>query len=374
MNSGFLPKLDPLEKLPKSFSAWENIARELPKLLVSKFVRKTIQDLPLFPIENLKNIRQLERAMQILSYLGHAYVWGEKPIIQKLPAILAKPWFEVSQKLLRPPVLSYASYALHNWKKIDKSGEVELGNIALIQNFLGGIDEEWFILVHVDIEQKAIPALENCILAIKAVKQKDNEQLVSTLKNMAHALEKICVVLDRMPQHCDPYIYYHRVRPYIHGWKNHPEFPQGLIYEGVEAYQNKPQQFRGETGAQSGIIPCIDGLLGITHQNDQLNVYLQEMRTYMPKAHRVFLEKIEKQSRVRQYIKNQNDPELKDAYNVCVNLVNRFRQTHLSYAASYIQHQHQMSTGNPNAVGTGGTPFMAYLKKHKDETEGFLLG
>jgi indoleamine 2,3-dioxygenase len=279
MNSGFLPKLDPLEKLPKSFSAWENIARELPKLLVSKFVRKTIQDLPLFPIENLKNIRQLERAMQILSYLGHAYVWGEKPIIQKLPAILAKPWFEVSQKLLRPPVLSYASYALHNWKKIDKSGEVELGNIALIQNFLGGIDEEWFILVHVDIEQKAIPALENCILAIKAVKQKDNEQLVSTLKNMAHALEKICVVLDRMPQHCDPYIYYHRVRPYIHGWKNHPEFPQGLIYEGVEAYQNKPQQFRGETGAQSGIIPCIDGLLGITHQNDQLNVYLQETKS-----------------------------------------------------------------------------------------------
>jgi len=373
MHNGFLPQKDPLEKLPTKFSAWENIARELPKLLVSNQVRKIIKELPVFPTEHLKNIRQIERAMQILSYLGHAYVWGEKPVIQILPAVLAKPWHEVSQKLNRPPVLSYASYALHNWRKINKSGEVELGNIALIQNFLGGIDEEWFILVHVDIEQKAMPALENCMLAIQAVKQKDNHKLLLSLKNIGYSLENICIVLDKMPSNCDPYIYYHRVRPYIHGWKNHPEFPNGLIYEGVEAYQGKPQQFRGETGAQSGIIPCMDGLLGITHQDDMLKNYLLEMRIYMPKAHRIFLEKIEKQSRVRKYIQKQNDTALKDAYNSCVTLVNRFRQTHLSYAASYIQHQHQMDTGNPNAVGTGGTPFMEYLKKHKEETEKFLL-
>ena len=36
---------------------------------------------------------------------------------------------------------------------------IELGNIALLQNFLGGMDEEWFILVHVDIEARAGSAL-----------------------------------------------------------------------------------------------------------------------------------------------------------------------------------------------------------------------
>ena len=33
-----------------------------------------------------------------------------------------------------------------------------------------------------------------------------------------------------MPERCDPYIYFHRVRPYIHGWKDNPALGAGLIY------------------------------------------------------------------------------------------------------------------------------------------------
>ena len=56
-------------------------------------------------------------------------------------------------------MLSYASYALDNWRRLDPASPIELGNIALLQNFLGGLDEEWFVLVHVDIEAKAGKAL-----------------------------------------------------------------------------------------------------------------------------------------------------------------------------------------------------------------------
>jgi indoleamine 2,3-dioxygenase len=107
--------------------------------------------------------------MMILSFLGHAYVWGEANLVDRLPAFLAVPWHHVSDRLGRPPVLSYASYALENWRRLDVNGPIELGYICLLQNFLGGQDEEWFVLIHVAIEAKAGPALAAIAAAQKAV-------------------------------------------------------------------------------------------------------------------------------------------------------------------------------------------------------------
>lgn len=372
---GFLPPEDPLESLSSDFSAWVDVAKNLPKLLVTGKFKNALEKLPSFATSKLKTPAEYERAMQILSYFGHAYVWGEKTVPKSIPALLAKPWFDVSQNLQRPPILSYASYSLNNWKRLDPQGPIDLGNICLIQNFLGGIDEEWFILVHVAIEAKAASALNGCLEAILAVQNNDIPGLLTILKTIETSLTSMCDTLDRMPEGCDPYIYFNRVRPYIHGWKNHPFFPVGLIYIGVDEYQGHPQQFRGETGAQSAIIPTLDGFLGVTHSKDELYHYLQEMREYMPLEHRNFLAYVEQTSKFRAFVKEHMiaHPELAALYNSCLSLINRFRQTHLGYAASYIQKQHQATAGNPTVVGTGGTPFMSYLKKHKEETEAFLL-
>ena len=59
-----------------------------------------------------------------------------------LPEVLAKPWVKVSKTLGRPPILSYASYCLDNWFKINEDEEISLDNVALITNFLGGVDPQ----------------------------------------------------------------------------------------------------------------------------------------------------------------------------------------------------------------------------------------
>jgi len=367
---GFLPSLDPLASLPSAFTPWEEIIHQLPKLFVAGTVRHTLEQLPILKVAALQDHAQLERAMLLLSYFGHAYVWAEEKPAARLPTGIAVPWYVVSQRLGRLPVLSYASYALQNWRRLDPAGPIALGNIVLLQNFLAGMDEEWFILVHVDIEAKVAPALMAIGPAQTAVVTDQGQELDHQLAIIASALECTYATLLRMPERCDPYIYYHRVRPYIHGWKNHPALPQGVIYEGVEAYGGVPQQFRGETGAQSSIIPALDAALGIVHEDDPLRLYLMEMRDYMPPAHRAFIEAIEQGPSIRQYvIEHQHDqPALRDVYNTCVHWIGRFRSTHLEYAGRYIHQQSQHGPDNPTNIGTGGTPFMPYLKKHRDET------
>src|ERR1700679_2852385 len=90
---GFLPSHDPLTRLPEAFDAWESTASGLPKLLASDHIRRSIEDLPPSPLDQIANERELERAeleraMTLLSYLGHAYVWrGDQPA-EVLPKIL----------------------------------------------------------------------------------------------------------------------------------------------------------------------------------------------------------------------------------------------------------------------------------------------
>lgn len=309
---------------------------------------------------------QVRTAMVHYSFLVQAYVWGEAEAPTVLPANLAIPMCAIADHLGLAPLLPYTGYVLDNWYRLDKSAPITLDNIAMYQNFLGGQDENWFVLVHVAIEAEAGRALQLATELVDAAAQHDAAKVEALLSEMNGVWDRMNAHFDRMPERCDPYIYYQRVRPYIHGWKNNPAMPDGLIYEGVAKYDGKPQSFRGQTGSQSSIVPAMDGLFQVVHESDPLREFLDELHQYRPPRHRAFIEAVRDASSLRDFAKTQNQ-SVKDAFNACVEQVARFRTRHLEYAASYINKQASSGAGNDTDVGTGGTPFMKYLKKHRDE-------
>ena len=89
------------------------------------------------------------------SFMVQAYVWGEAEAPTVLPAPLAVPMWALAKRLGQQPLLPYSAYVLDNWDRLDRAGPIALDNIWMIQNFLGGQDEAWFVLVHVAIEARA---------------------------------------------------------------------------------------------------------------------------------------------------------------------------------------------------------------------------
>ena len=362
--------------LPAMFEEIVDAGICLPDYLVTGRVRHFLDRLPEVPLAAaLETMSDAEKRMAMVrySFLVQAYVWGEREAPAALPRCLARPIWDLAKALGQQPLLPYSSYVLDNWGMIDPDAGIALDNLFMIQTFLAGQDEAWFVLVHVAIEAAAGKALAEVPKMLDGTMRADGKALTASLDRIGAVWEEINALFDRMPEKCDPYIYFNRVRPYIHGWQDNPALPAGLIYDGVADTGGKPVAFRGQTGSQSSIVPLMDALLGLTHQQDPLRRYLDELHIYRPPAHRRFIEGVRERSMVRSTVQAAGPGEMRDAYNHIVEQIAAFRTRHLEYAARYINKQSKGGAGNDTEVGTGGTPFMRYLKKHRDESRAQLI-
>jgi indoleamine 2,3-dioxygenase len=362
--------VDPACALPPPFAAWDELGAALPKLLAVGRARDAIEHLPRCDVAALEEAPHRERAMMLLSFFGHAAVWApaqsERPekheTRQTIPAVIAIPWVAVARAVGRPPVLSYASHALANWRRLDPEGPLAIENLAVLQNFLGGMDEDWFILLHIHLEASAAPAVD-ALLAAQAIASTDDPDddaaaLTAALVVVAQCADGLVQSLSRMRERCDPHIFFHRVQPFLHG------FAPDVIYEGVEP----PGPLIGASAAQSPLVPFLDAALGIRHAPDVLVTYLDGMRRYMPPWHRELIQAAEDGPSIRDHVlsRRRSHPSLVESYNRCIEGLLRFRTGHLEYPTAYIQGPaHRASR---EGTSTGGTPFMAYLKKLRDET------
>jgi indoleamine 2,3-dioxygenase len=352
-----------------------DLALRLPEVLPTGAVRRVLDRLPVITRETIAGLDDVQArvAMVHYSFLVQAYIWGADAPGTVLPPALAIPMVALADRLGQQPLLQYSGYVLDNWGMFDPDKGVSLDNIFMIQKFAAGTDEAWFVLVHVAIEAKAGAALALFGALIDAAAAGDADRAMRLLARIVATWAEINALFDRMPERCDPYIYFRRVRPYIHGWKDNPALGEGVVYQGVERFGGLPQAFRGQTGSQSSIVPSMDAVLGVGHAADPLRAYLDELHIYRPPGHRRFIDDVRASSRLRRFAKQAGHGGLTEAYNAAIQSVADFRSRHLEYAASYINKQGRCSAGNDSHIGTGGTPFMKYLKKHRDETEANLL-
>jgi indoleamine 2,3-dioxygenase len=351
---GFLPEQDPLIEFPTTsqFSPLDRLGRDLPSLLHDRGFRAIARGLviPGLPEEEVP-LPELRLYYVRLGFLASAYVnqVGQDPATI-LPRNIAIPMCEVCSRLGRPPILSYDGYALFNWKRFDPAGSIALGNIDTIQNFVHLYDEHWFILVHVEIEALAAAALQAIDQAERALNEADLEALNIAVASLARTLWSQVETLRRIPEKMDPALYYKTFRPYI-------RFFESVVYEGVEAI---PLNFRGETGAQSSVIPTAVAFLKVPHKSSMLTNHLADMRRFMPADHRAVIEQVEALPDIRGKV-------AREPFNDALEALAAFRETHLQFAIRYI------AAHERDPRGTGGTPYMNWLSQLIDETRAYKI-
>ena len=114
------------------------------------------------------------------------------------------------------------------------------------------------------------------------------------------------------------------------------------------------------------MVPALDAALGVGFSEDALLPYLLAMRDYMSPLHADLLRALERAPPMRPVVLASDDPALRAAYNRCIDGLVRFRKLHFELAYTYVR---QWDTRPDEEIkGTGGTPFMPYLKKHRRTT------
>jgi indoleamine 2,3-dioxygenase len=359
----FLPTLDPIDYLPGHYRVWEDLAGNLSDYLTAGCLKKIIKDVPVLGLDMLYTSAQKERAFGVLSLLAQAYIHGNRnsPYEKYLPKAISVPLLLLGKKLDRLPVLTYFSHGLNNWARINKDENIEIGNLKVLKTFYGGLDERWFVASHVEVEAKAIPIFEYIDPEINQIVFNDLADLKALLSITALSIEDMSKSLLKVKEGCDPYIFFTRVQPFMRGF-------DGVIFEGDANSESSSHSYVGGSGAQSPLIPFLDAILGISHAEDDLLKYLKNLRSYMPKEYQVMLSSLESKKSLREIVQHSGDSSLKEMYNRCVIALGDFRSKHLEISIEYIHKPAMQLKSDKGGQGTGGSPFVAYLKKHREET------
>ena len=134
-------------------------------------------------------------------------------------------------------------------------------------------------------------------------------------------------------------------------------FGDGVIYEGVS---EKPQQYRGQTGAQDNIIPTADIFTGVIdyYPSNDLTKYLLDLRTYRPKCIQNFLSDIKDEMGNNRLFNTLKESGNEEGFCILIQILDEiyyFRNGHWQFVQKYIM------ANTKYAKATGGTPIISWI-------------
>lgn len=407
---GFLPSEEPLQRLPHPYyTSWENAIGAIAQLVETEQLRQEVHQLPVLSTIHLHNDREWQRAYVILSFLTHGYVWAGDTPSDRLPPQISIPLLAVSKHLGLPPVATYAALNLWNWRTTSSC----LDNVILpdclasLHTLTGTLDEAWFYLISVSVEARGAPIIPTMLRANDAVEGNNSSVVIQCLEDFSTRLQDLESLLSRMYEQCDPRVFYHQIRPFLAGSKNMAAagLPNGLFYSTSEFDPTEGEwlQYRGGSNAQSSLIQFFDVVLGVKHHSEGADIagkgaekdgFHKEMRMYMPRQHREFLEYVEQITNIREYVlSNPTNKTLLISFNNAIAALTSFRNVHVQMVTRYIiipskdAGPHTVkdkvnlataSTKERTATvgmadreelhGTGGTALIPFLRQTRDET------
>jgi indoleamine 2,3-dioxygenase len=268
------------------------------------------------------------------------------------------PFVTLSRQLGRPPIILHASGVLNNWRRLDPARPLALDNVDTQATFTGSFDEKWFYLATLGVELAGAPAIAALASAVTASENADEAALAAHLTALEAAIRQMTTALMRMTESCDPYVFYHRIRPWLAGWPS-----PGLVYAGTST---TPQVWAGGSAAQSSLLQSIDAGLGIRHEHAHTRDFLEAMLQYMPPKHRAFVTTLRETSSIRER-SLRGSIALREAYNASIAAADEFRRKHIGLTSQYIVKQASTHVG-PGTTGTGGTDFVEFLRESRIET------
>ena len=375
---GFLPVRDPLKSLPNEYTELQDLINNLHVFQKEgDKEEKGVLGIPdeivvqVAKIPNYFDLIDKETDIFVLQALYRAYTFvtsgftleqayqeflksGNYGIArQLLPLNIAEPLVLVSNKLEVYPWLDYHySYSLGNYVKKDPAGDLHWKNLDMACKFTGTTDEIGFIMVHVYINEVS-PQLVGSVMDYGL-----DPVNVTSLLTCGKTLEEMNRRRRDMWS-ASRHERYNDFRIFIMGIKGNDKiFGQGLVYDGC--FNNEPQQYRGQTGAQDNIIPMIDIFSGIVdyYPDNKLTEYLLDLRTYRPKCIQNFFTDLRNYYKKYPLFKQLTDTKCYEGLVYLLKIVDEvylFRNGHWQFVQKYIM------SNTKYAFATGGTPITTWL-------------